>query len=198
MNRKLVIATLNQGKLAEFQTLLEDSGIRLLSLADFTGMPPIEENGSSFLENARIKARQTCDFTGFPSLADDSGLEVDALSGLPGIHSARFAPTADERNSRLLKLLAGVPCQKRTARFVCALAFVRLDGFEWTATGICEGMIAPEPSGSGGFGYDPLFYYPPLGLTFAEIPLEEKNRISHRGRALEAFKKAILDEKILV
>jgi len=197
MNRKLVIATLNQGKLAEFEALLEGSGIQLLSLADFPGIPPIEEDGDSFLDNALIKARETCAFTGFAALADDSGLEVDALSGLPGIHSARFAPTTAERNAKLLKLLEDAPDERRIARFVCALALVRPDGFEWTARGICEGMIAREPSGSGGFGYDPLFYYPPLGMTFAEIPLEEKNRISHRGRALQAFKRAVLEEKIL-
>ncbi|MFA6472192.1 MAG: RdgB/HAM1 family non-canonical purine NTP pyrophosphatase [Candidatus Latescibacterota bacterium] len=197
MSGKLVIATGNPGKLAEFKVLFEGSGIEILSLADFPGMPLIEENGGTFLENALIKARATGVFTGCAVLADDSGLEVDALAGLPGIYSARFAPSATERNIKLLKLMEKVSVYRRTARFVCALALVRPEGFEWTTVGICEGLITFEPSGSGGFGYDPLFLYPPLQKTFAEIPLDEKNLISHRGRALQKFKKAVLEDKIL-
>ena len=208
----LLVATRNHGKLVEFEALLRgcpnlcfaqvgdplrDYGIHLLSLSDFPNLPDISEEGNTFLENSLIKARAACGLTSLPTLADDSGLEVDALGGLPGIRSARFAPTAEERNVKLLDLLRDVPDDRRTARFVCALAFVRPDGFEWSILGLCEGLITRTLSGAGGFGYDPLFLYPPLGLTFAEIPLEEKNRISHRGRALEAFERAVREEGIL-
>ncbi|MHB9030678.1 MAG: RdgB/HAM1 family non-canonical purine NTP pyrophosphatase [Candidatus Latescibacterota bacterium] len=193
----LLIATGNQGKLAEFTEHLKDIGIRLLSLADFPGMPEIEENGATFLENAFTKARAACAYSGLPALADDSGLMVDALGGEPGVRSARFAPTTPERNAKLLDLLHDVPDERRTARFVCALALVRPDGFEWTTLGTVGGEILDAPSGAGGFGYDPIFLYPPLGMTFAEIPLEEKNKISHRGRALEEFRRAVIEENIL-
>ena len=134
-----VIATTNQGKLAEVATLLADiSGIVLHSIADYPDMPEVIEDGNTFLENALIKARATCSYTGVPALADDSGLVVDALCGEPGIHSARFAPTTPERNDRLLALMADVPEDRRTARFVCALAYVRPDGFEWTVEGTVE------------------------------------------------------------
>lgn len=196
--KELVIATRNRGKLAEFLALFAGTGIRLLSLSDFPGMPEIEENGATFLENALVKARATRAFTGIQSLADDSGLAVDALAGEPGVRSARFAPTTAERNAKLLELLKDVPDGRRTARFIAALALVRPDGFEWTTEGTVEGIIIHSPSGTEGFGYDPLFLYPPLGLTFAEIPLEEKNAISHRGTALAKFRKAVIEEGILV
>ncbi len=195
---ELLIATRNRGKLAEFRALLEETGARILSLADFPEMPETEETGGTFLENARIKARAACDYTGLSVLADDSGLMVDALDGEPGVRSARFAPTTEERNTKLLDLLRDVPDERRTARFVSALALVRPDGFEWTTVGTVEGIILHTSAGTGGFGYDPLFLYPPLGLTFAEIPLEEKNRISHRGKALAAFQKAVREEGILL
>lgn len=193
----LVIATKNAGKLAEFRAVLDGTGIELRSLADYPELPDIEENGATFFENARIKARETCAHTGFPALADDSGLVVDALDGDPGVHSARFAPTTEERNAKLLALMENIPDNQRTARFVCTLVLVRPDGFEWTASGTVEGIIAREPSGAAGFGYDPLFFCPQPGMTFAEIPMEEKNRISHRGRALAAFGKAVAEEGIL-
>ncbi len=193
----LLVATRNPGKLAEFQAILGGTGVRLLSLLDFPEMPDIEETGADFLENALIKAHAASAFTGFPALADDSGLVVDALNGEPGVLSARFAPTTQERNAKLLDLLRDTPDEKRTARFVCALALVRPDRFEWTTLASAEGIITRAPSGSGGFGYDPLFLYPPLGLTFAEISRVEKNIISHRGKALERFRKAIVEEKIL-
>jgi XTP/dITP diphosphohydrolase len=183
----LIVATGNRGKAAEFEALLQKSGITIQSLADYPATPEILEDGDTFVENALIKARAVRDFTGFCALADDSGLEVDALGGLPGIRSARFGPTTAERNARLLDMMKEIPDDRRSARFVCALALVRPDGFEWTTIGTCEGMIPRSPSGAEGFGYDPLFFYPPLGHTFAEIPLAEKNRISHRGRALEAL-----------
>lgn len=193
----LLIATNNRGKLAEFRALLEETGIRLRSLADYPDMPDTEENGATFLENALIKARAARDYSGLPSLADDSGLMVDALDGEPGVRSARFAPTTEERNAKLLSLLRGVPDARRTARFVCALALVRPDGFEWTTEGKVEGIILHSPAGTDGFGYDPLFLYPPLGLSFAEIPMDEKNKISHRGTALAIFRRAVLETDVL-
>ncbi|MFC1693041.1 RdgB/HAM1 family non-canonical purine NTP pyrophosphatase [Candidatus Latescibacterota bacterium] len=194
---KLVIATANRGKFSEFTAFLNNTGIDLYSLADFASMPEIIEDGSSFLENSLIKACAVSSFTGLPALADDSGLEVDALDGRPGVMSARFAPTSEERNRKLLNLLKDVDDEFRTARFVCALALVRPDDFEWTTIGICEGSITRKPVGQAGFGYDPVFYYKPLGATFAEIPKETKNRISHRGIALAAFKEAIIKNGIL-
>lgn len=194
---KLVIATGNKGKISEIRELLNDIPIDILSLTHFPGMPEIIEDGATFLDNALIKARFTAKFTGHPSLADDSGLEVDALSGKPGVLSARYAPTTEERNYKLLKELESVPDHLRTARFVCALALARPDGFEWSTTGTCEGSITYSVSGDGGFGYDPVFYYQPLGKTFAELSREEKNSVSHRGKALRAFKKAVLAENLL-
>jgi len=196
---KLVIATSNRGKIAEFEKLLENTDISLSSLIDYPDAPEIIEDGATFLENALKKARQTSSFTGLPALADDSGLEVDALDGKPGVLSARFASTSGARNSKLLKMLDSVPVPDhlRTARFVCVLALVRRDGFEWTTTGICEGKITHEPRGDSGFGYDPVFYYEPFGKTFAEIPPELKNTVSHRGNAMQAFKEAVFHGTIL-
>ena len=194
---KLVIASSNRGKIAEFQKLLEKSNIVLSSLADYPDMPEIIEDGATFLENALKKARMTSSFTNLPALADDSGLEVDALGGAPGVYSARFAPTSEARNDKLLTMLKKVPDNLRTARFVCALAFVRPDGFEWTTLGVCEGTITHEPRGNSGFGYDPVFYYAPSAKTFAEIPPYEKNSVSHRGNAMQAFNEAVLNHTIL-
>ena len=193
----IVVATTNQGKLAEFAAFLADSPVQVTSLADYPAMPPIVEDGATFLDNALIKARTVTAQTGLPSLGDDSGLVVDALDGKPGIMSARFAPTTEERNTKLLAMLTDVPDNERTARFVCAMAFVRPDGFEWTTSGICEGIIIHESTGNDGFGYDPLFYYPPLEATFAQIPRDIKNTISHRGRALAAFSSALNLDGIL-
>jgi XTP/dITP diphosphohydrolase len=212
---KLVIATTNPGKVAEISALLknlknlekpdkpetlennETAGIELLSLADFPDIPEIIEDGETFMENALKKARETSRFTGFAALADDSGIEVDALGGKPGVLSARFADTNDGRISKMLGLMKDVPGELRTARFKCALAVVKPDGTEWSASDSCEGVITHEPSGSGGFGYDPIFFHPPLGKTFAEIPRAAKNKISHRGKALQTFKNAVLSDGIL-
>ena len=163
---KLVIATRNAGKLTEIAAILDNSGLAIVSLNNYPDMPEIVEDGATFEENALKKAREVCAFTGETSLADDSGLSVDALSGAPGVQSARFAPTTSERNTRLLDIMNDIPDTNRTARFICALALVRPDGFEWTAIGACEGMIAREPSGSEGFGYDPVFYYRPVETHF--------------------------------
>ena len=160
-------------------------------------MPEITEDGTTFMENALKKARETSVYTGYMSLADDSGLVVNALDGKPGVMSARFATTTEARNKKLLYLLKNVRDDKRTARFVCALALSGPDGFEWTTTGTCKGIITLKPRGKGGFGYDPVFYYKPLGKTFAEISLEVKNQISHRGIALKAFQKAVMVDGIL-
>ncbi len=194
---KLVIATTNMGKVTEISKLLKNCGIGILSLADYPDMPNIVENGSTFMENALKKAHETSAFTGLTALADDSGLEVDALDGQPGVMSARFASTSEARNKKLLKLMINVPYELRTARFICALALISPDDFVWTTTGYCVGKITQKSIGKNGFGYDPIFFYEPLGKTFAEISSETKNQISHRGIALKAFKKAVVEDGIL-
>jgi len=186
---RLVLATRNQGKVRELSALLAPLGMEVRSLFDYPEVPPVEEDGRTFMENAVKKARYTCAATGEAALADDSGLEVDCLGGAPGVHSARFAglPGDDEANNhRLLQLLAGVPLDRRTARFRCAVAVAFPDGELLTAEGTCEGLIVDEPRGKEGFGYDPLFYLPEYGKTVAELDLETKNRVSHRGRAMAA------------
>ena len=194
---KLLIASANRGKIAELTDLLKGLGIALVSFDDYPDMPETVEDGATFLENALKKAGAACEYTRFPALADDSGLEVDALDGRPGVLSARFGPTFEERNRRLLAMLETVPDSLRTARFVCTLALVKPDGFTWTTTGTVEGRIIREPRGDGGFGYDPVFFYEPYGKTFAELPAGQKNAVSHRGRALQAFRLAIENEGIL-
>ena len=195
--KKIIIATRNKGKIKEFDSLLDGIGIEILSLDDFPDMPDVEEDGSTFIENALKKARETAVFTGIPALADDSGLVVDALDGQPGVKSARFAPTNDERIARLLDLMEKVPEEKRTARFVCALALAKPDTTSWSTECSCEGVITRDQAGKGGFGYDPIFMYEPLGKTFAEIPAEIKNGISHRGKAMAEFRKAIENGEII-
>ena len=185
---KLVFATRNPGKIRELRALLADKGWEILSMDAFPSMPPVEENGKTFVENALKKARSVAYFTGLTALADDSGLEVDALGGEPGVHSARFGGEGlrdEERNALLLKRLEGVPLKERKARFRCAMAFVTPQGAEYVVEGVCEGLIAQEPKGEGGFGYDPIFYLPSLGKTMAQLPAAEKNRISHRAKAME-------------
>ena len=194
MTNRLVLASANRGKLAELRQILELLGIGLHSLADYPELPAIEENGQTFRENALIKARAVTQYTGEIALADDSGLEVDCLEGRPGVYSARYAgePPDDRRNNdKLLKEMAGVPDYQRTARFRCVIAVVFPDGREFTADGTLEGRITLEPTGGGGFGYDPLFYELTTGRTLAEIPAEVKNRISHRARALAEVKEVL-------
>ncbi|MBX6342290.1 MAG: RdgB/HAM1 family non-canonical purine NTP pyrophosphatase [Thermomicrobiaceae bacterium] len=185
MSAEVVIASNNPGKLEEIRHLLPD-WIAARSAAEVGASLP-EETGQTFAENALLKARAVASQTGRVALADDSGLEVDALGGEPGVHSARFAgePRSDARNNALLLArLAGVPPERRTARFRSVVAIVTPDGRERLTEGTIEGRIVEEPRGGGGFGYDPLFQ--PLGLdrTMAELTLEEKNAISHRGQAL--------------
>ena len=187
----LVLATGNEGKLAEFAELLSGLGLELRSLRDFPDAPTVAEDSPCYEGNAVAKAEAIARHTGLPALADDSGLEVDALGGAPGVHSARFAgePTSDRRNvGKLLQLLDGASGSQRRARFRCVIAVVRPDGAKLTAEGSCEGMIATQPAGAAGFGYDPVFVVPSLGRTFAEIPAREKHRLSHRGRACEALR----------
>lgn len=185
--RTLIIASRNAGKLKEFQRLLEGLPFVVTSLEDYPNIPEIRETGVTFAGNAAIKAEAVAEYTGELSLADDSGLEVDALHGSPGVYSARFAgePASDEANNqKLLNLLLSVPDEKRTARFRCVIAIAAPGSPTQSAEGRCEGLITRAPSGTGGFGYDPLFYVPSLAKTFAEISVEQKNKISHRAQAL--------------
>ena len=186
MMKELVLASGNKGKLAEFQRLLEGLDVQIHSMKEYPEIGEIVEDGSTFAENALIKARAVCKATGKPAMADDSGLAVDALNGAPGIYSARFAGeqrSDADNNAKVLQLLEGVEDSKRTARFFCVIAIVLPDGREYTAEGTCEGTILHALRGEGGFGYDPLFYVESLDKTFAELTMEEKNRISHRGNA---------------
>ncbi|KLU64314.1 dITP/XTP pyrophosphatase [Desulfosporosinus acididurans] len=188
---KILLATQNQGKVRELQELLADEEIEVVSLRDLPDWEEVEENGETFAENAALKARAAVQRTGLIALADDSGLEVDALNGAPGVFSARFAgePKDDERNNdKLLGLLETIPDDKRTARFRCALVIAIPEGKEYLTEGTVEGKILRERRGTDGFGYDPLFLVPELGRTLAEISLTEKNDLSHRARA---FRKAI-------
>lgn len=184
---RIVLATRNPGKVRELASMLSDTGIQVFSLDAFTGAPEVEETGRTFAENALLKALSAALHTGLVALADDSGLEVDALDGRPGVYSARFAgpdATDEDNNRKLLALLQGVPAERRTARFRSAVALADPQGRTRVVHGAYEGVILAEPRGTGGFGYDPLFLSPAHGLTLAELPLQEKNRISHRGQAL--------------
>jgi XTP/dITP diphosphohydrolase len=188
MFMKLVIATKNKGKIAELQARLQGLPVEVVSLGNFPGMPEVIEDGLTFRENAQKKAEATAAHTGLLSLADDSGLVIDAIGGEPGVYSARYAGAGadDDRNMDLvLEKLEGVPAQKRSARFVCDLALAIPEGSVVHTEGVCEGMIAAAKKGSSGFGYDPIFIVPELGVTMAEIPLEIKNTLSHRSRAID-------------
>lgn len=186
----LIVATHNEKKRRELAALLAQAGLEVKSLRDCPQAPAeIPETGETFLENARLKAHAVARSCGAWALADDSGLEVDALGGAPGVRSARFAGegAGDEANNRLLlELLKGVEDERRTARFVCVIVLASPDGEEWWWEGTCPGRIVREPRGAGGFGYDPLFVPDGFQQTFAEMPPEQKNRISHRARALAA------------
>ena len=190
---QLLLATHNQGKRREWRALLEGLDVELLLPDDLGLHDDVEETGETYTENALLKARALAVASGLPTLADDSGLEVDALEGAPGVRSARYHLGADEvRYRALLKALEGVPLEQRGARFRCIAALV-LPGAsgearEFLTEGVCEGVISFEPHGEGGFGYDPVFYLPEHGCTMAELPAEEKNRISHRARAAQAMR----------
>jgi len=185
--RELLIATRNPGKVREIGELLRNSDVGLSSLDDFPDLPEIAETGASFEENARAKAREVARLTGKLTLADDSGLEVDALGGQPGVYSSRFAgegATDEDKYRKVLDLMHDVPPEQRAARFRCTVAIATSGGELHEVSAACEGRIALEPRGSGGFGYDPIFIPEGYEQTMAELTLEEKNRISHRGKAL--------------
>jgi XTP/dITP diphosphohydrolase len=188
---ELLVATTNPGKFAEVQAFLNSQPIRIRSLSDLKDPPAVVESGATFEANALKKARTLADFSGLLTLADDSGLEVDALGGAPGIYSARYCGREGddaENNRKLLRELTGVAEAKRTSRFVCALALCAPEGFamaDWTVRESCTGLITCELTGINGFGYDPLFFYAPFGKTFGEIDRETKATVSHRGKALK-------------
>jgi XTP/dITP diphosphohydrolase len=188
MPTPIVVATTNPGKLREIQALLDGAPVRLLTLADFPALPEPEETGATFAENAELKARAYATMTGLPTVAEDSGLEIDALGGEPGIHSARYpGETYPDKFANLYARLASTP-QPWTARFVCELAYVVDDDVRFTARGTVEGEIARQPRGDAGFGYDPIFFYPPYGQTLGEVAGEKKLAVVHRGQAFRAFR----------
>lgn len=194
MNQTLLLATHNIGKLREFQQIFAALPLQVISLADAGITWEVEEMGQTFEENARLKAQAYRHATQLLTLADDSGLEVDALGGAPGVHSARYGGpnlASQQRVVLLLEQLKEVPAGKRQARFRCVIALAQPHGPIQTTEGVCEGEIAFAPRGAGGFGYDPVFYLPEYGLTMAELPPEVKNRISHRGRAADAAKQIV-------
>lgn len=187
--RELLIATTNPGKLNEIRMLLEGAPVHLRTLREFAGADEPEETGRTFAENAVLKARAYAAMTGVATVAEDSGLEIDALGGEPGIHSARYpGATYADKFANLYARLTGYP-RPWTARFVCELALVDEAGtLLFTARGTVEGEIAPEPRGDRGFGYDPIFYYPPYGRTLGEVEGAEKLAVAHRGKAFSAFR----------
>lgn len=192
--KKLIFATGNQGKLNEIQMILADLGMEILSLKEAGFTAEAEENGNSFEENAIIKATEIMKKSGEIVLADDSGLEVDALNKEPGIYSARYMGCSTSyriKNQKILDRLKGVEGSMRSARFVCVIAAVFPDGHTITARGTIEGRIGYEERGENGFGYDPIFYLPEYHCYLAELPLEEKNRLSHRGKALRLIKEEL-------
>jgi XTP/dITP diphosphohydrolase len=190
----LVLATLNPGKVAELTDLLADVGHEIRPLAEWPGAELPEETEPTYAGNALLKARAAIRLTGCPVLADDSGLEVDALDGAPGVRSARYGgPGLDAggRVRRLLDALRGVPRERRTARFRCVIALLAPGREPRFAEGVVEGVIALSPRGTGGFGYDPIFFYPPLGRTIAELTEAEKATVSHRARAVAAVREIL-------
>ena len=195
LSRRIVLATGNAGKLGEMRAILAGHDLEVVAQSEFGITPPVED-GDSFAANALIKARHAAAIAGLPAIADDSGLEVDALGGRPGLHSARYAgPRADARanNDKLLAELAGLPAASRGARYRCAMVFLRgaADAAPIVAEASWSGRIGFEPQGAGGFGFDPLFIVEGDGRTVAEMPAAEKNRLSHRGQALIALAAAM-------
>ena len=195
--KKVIFATGNQGKMKEIREILGDLDIELLFLKDAGIDADIVEDGKTFEENAQIKAKTICDLTGEIVLADDSGLEIDYLNKEPGIYSARYMGEDTSyhiKNANLIERLDGVEDEKRTARFVCVIAAVCPDGSEHVTRGTIEGRIGYEEKGENGFGYDPIFYVPEYHCYSAELAPEEKNKISHRGKALEEMKTVLMKE----
>ena len=199
MLKELVVATRNHGKLKEIRAVLADTVARVRPASDFPDFPETIEDGATFARNALKKAREAVSFTGLPALADDSGLAVDALDGAPGVFSARFAGEgADDaaNNRRLLAEMKDIPPERRQAAFICVMAFVTPGGAEQLFTGRVGGRIILEGRGGEGFGYDPLFLVDGFDRTMAELALEEKNRISHRGQALRLFRDYLAQERL--
>lgn len=193
---RLIVASRNSKKIKEIEAIARDFGLEVISRDD-AGLPPveIEETGETFEENAILKARTIMELSGCPAVADDSGLEVDELDGAPGVYSARFAGEACDdaaNNRKLLELMTGVPPARRTAHFVSAIALVYPDGKTLVVRGVTDGRLLEEGRGAGGFGYDPLFVPEGYERTYAELPPDEKNKISHRGKALAALKAMLL------
>lgn len=191
----VVLATHNKHKIREIQEIFQGLPIQFISLKDFAHAPIIVEDGKSFQENAIKKAQGIAKWTGKICLADDSGIEVDYLRGAPGIYSARFSgenATDEDNNFKLVHALENVPFDQRKARYRCVMAIATPSGTIKTEEGTCEGVIVLTPKGKNGFGYDPLFYYPPLGVTFGELEPQLKNRLSHRYYALQKIKPVLL------
>mgnify|MGYP002511495549 FL=1 len=194
MKRTIIFATGNEGKMREIRQIMAGIDVELLSMRQAGIEADIVEDGKNFEENAIIKAKAVAEKTNHIVLADDSGLEIDFLNKEPGIYSARYLgedTSYDIKNANLLERMEGVPDEKRTARFVCAIAAAMPDGEIFTTLGVIEGRIGCEPKGENGFGYDPIFYLPEYGCTSAELSEEKKNAISHRGRALEAMREEL-------
>jgi XTP/dITP diphosphohydrolase len=199
--KTIVLATNNKHKVGEIRGILSDLAVRIMTLDDFPGAPQVEETGKTLEENAILKAETIFAFTGLPSLADDSGLEVDALQGAPGVFSSRFAGehcSFQDNNRKLLRMMTDVPWEKRGAKFVCVVALAKDSNRILTVKGEIRGFIGLEEQGDQGFGYDPVFYLPELNKTFAQLSLNEKNKISHRavafGRAKDLIEKGFLDD----
>ncbi|HLF26242.1 MAG TPA: XTP/dITP diphosphatase [Anaerolineae bacterium] len=189
---KLLIATTNPGKIAEYQALFADLNLNVVGLRDQAIDFEVEETGTTFEENARLKARAYAEASGILTLADDSGLCVDALGGAPGVFSARYAEGDRARIERLLTELRDIPDDQRAARFVCVIALAEPGGETTTFEGTCEGRIAWQPRGTHGFGFDPVFLFPDHGQTMAELPMSIKNQISHRARATAKARRWLL------
>ena len=181
---RLLVATTNPGKLHEIAGILHGVPVELLTLRDVRAVDEPEETGTTFAENARLKALYYAHHTGMATVADDSGLEIDALDNAPGVHSARWhGSDYGVKFAKIRELLSARGCEGSAARFVCAIAVARPDGVVYETQGTVEGILAPEPRGSNGFGYDPIFFYPPLNRTLAELNSVEKSGVSHRGQA---------------
>ena len=192
MINKLVFATKNKNKLAEVSNILKDTGIKIYGVE---GEFDPEETGSTFEENACIKAYEAAKIMDMPAFGDDSGLVVDALEGRPGVYSSRYAENDQKRIAKLLEELKNVPPEKRTARFVCAMAVLNPNGeVLFSCEGICEGIIIDTPRGTNGFGYDPIFFIPEKNSTMAELSMDEKNTVSHRGKALQKIIEWLLNQ----
>ncbi|MGL5434873.1 MAG: XTP/dITP diphosphatase [Lachnospiraceae bacterium] len=194
MKHRIIFATGNEGKMREIRLILGDLGCEILSMKEAGANPEIIEDGLTFAANAEIKARAVWDCTGDIVLADDSGLVVDYLGGEPGIYSARYLgedTPYEAKNQIILERMNDAREAQRSARFVCNIAAAMPDGEVLHTESAMEGLIADEPAGSGGFGYDPILYIPEFGMTAAQLPMEQKNRISHRGKALEAMKEKL-------